>query len=81
MLLDKKLWTLPMPAIFIFCDSDTTMCVAHNKMYNEKSKHISLRHAYIKELLTSGIMTIVYVRSNKNLVVSFIKSLNRDAVQ
>lgn len=31
------------------------------------SKHISLRHAYARELAKDGIITIVYVRSKKIL--------------
>lgn len=81
MLLDIKLWPQPMPAISIFCDSETTMCVAHNKIYNGKSRHISLRHAYIRELITNGAITIIYVRSNKNLADPLTKPLGRDVVQ
>lgn len=33
-----------MPVISIFLNSDTTMFVAHNKIYNVKSRYISLRH-------------------------------------
>ncbi|XP_075074624.1 uncharacterized protein LOC142162200 [Nicotiana tabacum] len=78
MLLDIKLWPQPMPAISIFCDSETTMCVAHNKIYNGKSRHISLRHAYIRELITNRAIAIIYVRSNKNLADPLTKPLGRD---
>lgn len=62
MLLDIKLWPQSMPTISIFCDSETTMCVAHNEIYNEKSRYISLRHAYIRELVTNEAISIVYLR-------------------
>ncbi|WMV54736.1 hypothetical protein MTR67_048121 [Solanum verrucosum] len=65
MLLDIKLWPQPMPVISIFCGSESTMCIAHNKMYNGKSRHLSLRHAYIRELVSNGVINIVYLRSNK----------------
>ena len=81
MLLEIKLWPQLMPAIPIFCDSESTMSVAHNKIYNGKSRHISLRHAYVRELVTNGTITIVYVRSNKNLADPFTKPLPKDAVQ
>jgi len=41
LLLDIKLWPQPMPAISLHCDSEATMSRAVNKIYNEKSRHIS----------------------------------------
>lgn len=35
----------------------------------------------IRELVSNGTITIVYVRSNKNLPDPLTKALNRDAVQ
>ena len=66
MLLDIKLWPQPMLAISILYDSKAKISEAHNKMYNRKSRHISLRHACIRESITNGTMAIVYVRSSKN---------------
>lgn len=42
---------------------------------------MSLRHAYIIELVTSRIITMMYGRSNKNLIDPFIKILNADVIQ
>ena len=64
----------------MFYDDEATMNVAHNKAYKGKSRHISLRHAYIRELVTNGTMTIVYVRSSKNLADPLTKPLARDVV-
>ncbi|GJX35908.1 putative ribonuclease H-like domain-containing protein [Tanacetum coccineum] len=61
MLLDIELWPKPMPAISLHCDSQSTLSRAYNKVYNGKSRHISLRHAYIKELISNGIITIEYI--------------------
>ena len=52
-----------MPAISVFCDSAATMSRAYNKIYNGKSRHISLRHAYVRQLINDRIITIVYVKS------------------
>lgn len=81
MLLDIKLWPQPMPTISMFCNSVTMMCVVHNKICNLKSRHISSKHAYIRELVTNGIISLVYVRSSKNMTNPLIKSSNRDGVQ
>ncbi|GJR58704.1 retrovirus-related pol polyprotein from transposon TNT 1-94 [Tanacetum coccineum] len=80
MLLDIELWPQPMPAISLHCDSQSTLSRAYNKVYNGKSRHISLRHAYIKELISNGIITIEYIRSCKNLADPFTKGLPKDIV-
>ena len=70
-----------MPYISLYCDSATTLSRAYNKVYNGKSKYISLRHKYLKQLITNGIINFVYVRTNKNPVDSLTKGLSRDLVK
>ncbi|GLT95567.1 hypothetical protein SLE2022_132430 [Rubroshorea leprosula] len=81
LLLDIKLWPQPMPAISLHCDSEATMSRAYSNIYNGKSRHISLRHTYIRELITSGVITIIYVRSTDNLADPLTKALPRDVVE
>ena len=44
------------------------------------TRHISLRHAYVRELISDGIITIIYVRSCNNLADPFTKGLPRDMI-
>ena len=81
LLLDIELWPQPMPAISLHCDSQATMFKALNKIYNGKSRHISLRHEFVRQLISEGIITIVYVRSCKNLADPFTKALSRDLIR
>ena len=62
MLLDIQLWPQPIPAISRYCDSEATLSRAYNQMYNGKSRHVGLRHDYIRQLIGSGIISIVYIR-------------------
>ena len=80
MLLDIKLWPQPIPAILVYCDSEATLGRAYNKMYNGRSRHIGLRHDYIRQLIESGTISIVYVRSNNNLADPLIKTVSQDIV-
>ena len=70
-----------MPAVSLHCDSQSTMSRALSKIYNGKSRHISLRHKYMRQLISEDIITIVYVRSINNLADSFTKGLSRDLVK
>ena len=56
-----------MSAISLYCDSEATISRAYSNIYNGKSKHISIRHGYIRELITNGVITIIYVKSVNNL--------------
>ena len=80
MLLDIELWPQPIPAILVYCDNEATLSRAYNKMYNGKSKHIGLRHNYIRQLIESGIISIVHVRSNSNLTEPLTKAVSQDMV-
>lgn len=81
LLLDIKLWPKPMPSLSLYCDSEATLSRAYNKVYNGKSRHISLRHEYVKQLITYGVINIIYVRTNKNLADPLTKGLSRDLVK
>ena len=81
MLLDIKLWPKPMPAISLRCDSQATMSRAYSNVYNGKSRHISLRHEYVRQLINDGIITIVYVRSSDNLADPLTKAMTREMVR
>ena len=62
----------------VYCDSEATLGRAYSEMYNGKSRHIGLRHDYIRQLIESGTISIVYVRSNSNLVDPLTKVVSRD---
>ncbi|XP_073046157.1 uncharacterized protein [Primulina eburnea] len=79
--LDIKLWPQSMPAISLHCDSQATMSKAFNKIYNGKYRHIALRHEYIRHLISDDIITVVYIRSSKNLADPLTKRLSRDIIK
>ena len=81
LLLDIHLWPQPMPPISLRCDSEATMSRAYSKVYNGKSRHISLRHEFVRQLIIDGIITISYVRSSNNLADPLTKGLSRDVVR
>nr|GEZ30140.1 zinc finger, CCHC-type [Tanacetum cinerariifolium] len=41
--------------IFFRCDSAATLAKAYIHMYNEKSRHLGVRHNMIRELITNGV--------------------------
>jgi len=47
LLLDIELWSQPMPHLSLHRDSEANMSRAYNKIYNDKSRHISFRHKFV----------------------------------
>ncbi|GJW63124.1 zinc finger, CCHC-type containing protein [Tanacetum coccineum] len=54
LLLEIPLWVKPIAPISILYDSVFTLAKAYSQMYNEKSKHLDVRHSMIRELITNG---------------------------
>jgi hypothetical protein len=80
MLVDIPLGEKPIPAISMFCDSQSAICKAGNMKYNGKSRHISLRHSFIRQMIDDNIISLKYVKSCQNLADPFTKGLSRDVI-
>ena len=50
-------------------------------MYNGKSRHIRRRHNTIKQLLSTGLISMDYVKSKDNIIDPLTKRLNRELVE
>ncbi|GJU09962.1 ribonuclease H-like domain-containing protein [Tanacetum coccineum] len=66
--------------ISIRCDSAATLAKAYSQMYNEKSRHLGVRHSMIRELIMNGMVYIEFLRSHRNLAGHLTKGLARDLV-
>nr|GEV89757.1 zinc finger, CCHC-type [Tanacetum cinerariifolium] len=70
----------PIAPIFIRYDSVATLTKAYSQMYNEKSRHLGVRHSMIRELILNRVVSIEFVRSQQNLADHLTKRLARDLV-
>ncbi|GJZ92148.1 zinc finger, CCHC-type containing protein [Tanacetum coccineum] len=80
LLLEILLWSKPIAPISICCDSVATLAKAYSQMYNGKSRHLGIRHSMIREIITNGVISIDFVRSQQNLADHLTKGLARDLV-
>ncbi|GKE07969.1 hypothetical protein Tco_1411520 [Tanacetum coccineum] len=74
-ILEIPLWVKPIAPISICYDSAATLAKAYSQMYNGKSRHLGARHSMISELITNGVISIKFVRSQQNLVDHLTKGL------
>ncbi|KAL0444152.1 UNVERIFIED_CONTAM: hypothetical protein Slati_2137900 [Sesamum latifolium] len=70
------LWGSTIP-VSMHCNSRAAIEVAKNYTYNNKRRHIPIRHGAVKEHLKNGIISLDYVRSERNLVDPLTKGLIR----
>ncbi|PWA98998.1 hypothetical protein CTI12_AA013410 [Artemisia annua] len=77
---DIPRWPKPVMAISIHCDSQSAIGRAHSIMYNGKSRHIHRRNNSIRQLLSTGVMSIDYVKSKDNITDPLTKGLSRELV-
>ena len=50
-------------------------------MYNGKSKHIRRKHNTIRQLLSTLVIFVDYVKSNDNIADPLTKGLNKELVE
>ena len=80
LLADIPLWGRPAPPVSLHCDSQAVICVAKNSAYNGKKRHIHVRHESVRTLIESGVITMEFVRSERNIADPLTKGLNRRLV-
>ena len=75
LMLEISISTDEVSTISIHCDSQDTLARAYNDIYNGKSRHISLRHEYVRQLIRGGIISISCIKTSENLADPFTKPL------
>ena len=80
LLIDIPLWGKPTPPVSIHCDSQAAICVAKNSVYNGKKRHIRVRHESVRQFIVNGVVSLDFVRSEKNLADPFTKGLSHRMV-
>lgn len=59
----------------LFCDNQSALCIAKNHMYSNRTKHIDIKHHFIRELFEKGFVDMKYIRSEDMLADMFTKPL------
>ncbi|KAK4372554.1 hypothetical protein RND71_007938 [Anisodus tanguticus] len=75
---DVPCWNKLVPSVMIHCDNQSALRRARNSMYNGKSRHIRRRHKTVRQLITTGIISIDYIKSKDNIVDPLTKGLPKD---
>lgn len=74
------LWPKPISPISIRCDSESALSNAYRQVFKGKSRHLGVRHSMIRELITHGVISVEFIRTQHNLADHLTKGLSRDLV-
>ena len=58
-----------------YMDNKSAIALANNPIYHKRSKHIDIKYHWLREKITEGVVTLVYVRSEDQLADIFTKGL------
>ena len=69
---------LVLEKIPIKCDNMSTICLTKNPIQHSRTKHIEIRHHFIRDHVQNGDILIDFVCTDDNLADLFTKPLNAD---
>ncbi|KAF3661813.1 hypothetical protein T459_16427 [Capsicum annuum] len=78
---DIPYWPKPVAPVCIHYDSQAAIGKAGSMMYNGKPHHMRWRYNIVRELLSSGIIIVDYVKSKDNVSDPLTKGLSREGVE
>ena len=67
---------LVLNGIPIFCDNTSVIAISDNPVQHSRTKHIDVRHHFIREHVERGTVKLIYVPTEKQLADIFTKPLD-----
>ena len=58
LLANIPLWTRPTPHVSMCCDNQVAIAKVKSKIFNEKNRHIRLRHNIVRQLFETGVISL-----------------------
>jgi len=77
LLANIPLWGKPTPIVSLHCDSQVAIGVANNSAYNGKKRHIRVRHGAVRQLIKNGVISLEYVKSERNFSKKVVMDTSR----
>ncbi|GJY05687.1 hypothetical protein Tco_0371627 [Tanacetum coccineum] len=65
----------------LYCDNKSAIALCCNNVQHSRSKHIDIKHHFIKEQLKNGVVELYFVRTEYQLAYIFTKPLARERLE
>ncbi|GJV52692.1 retrovirus-related pol polyprotein from transposon TNT 1-94 [Tanacetum coccineum] len=62
----------------LYCDNKSAIALCCNNVQHSRSKHIDIRHHFIREQVEKGVVELYFVRTEYQLADIFTKALSRE---
>lgn len=62
-------------SVNIFCDSQSALHLAKHQVFHERSKHIDVRHHFVRDVIAKGAVKMLKVTTEENVADMLTKSL------
>lgn len=72
----EELINEPMAPIKIFCDNRSAVCMSQNNLYSARTKHIDIRHHFVRELIESKKVVIDSIGTDLMIADNLTKPVN-----
>ena len=63
-------------SMIIYCDNTSAINISKNPVQHSRTKHIEIRHHFIRELVKDGTFTLKFIHTNDQKADLFTKPLN-----
>ncbi|CAL8992677.1 unnamed protein product [Prunus brigantina] len=67
---------LPQDKMTIFCDNLSAINISNNPVQHSRTKHIDIRHHFIRDLVEDNILSLEFITTDKQLANIFTKPLH-----
>ena len=67
--------------MILYCDHTSAINISKNLVMHTKTKHIAIKHHYVRELVEDKEVKMEYVISKEQIADIFTKPLSKDAYE
>ena len=61
----------------LYCDNQSALAISKNDISHQRTKHIDIRHHFVRDCIAHHVLTIDYIPSGNNLADLFTKPLSK----
>jgi hypothetical protein len=65
----------------LFCDNMSAIATANSTAINERTKHIDVRHHYLRELVRGGVLSMRFVPTTEMVADALTKTATKHSIQ